>query len=97
MVSRRCAWARRRRRTGYQLAAGPGATLRFTHTLTGAGIAHLPGSAATATTLAVTLPAASDAWRAGFYTVKALLGSGAQRAHYQRAVPRWCWRRASTA
>ena len=59
--------------TGYQLAAGP-AVLRFTHTLTGA-TNDLPGGAATATTLAATLPAASDAWRAGFYTVKALVGT----------------------
>jgi hypothetical protein len=59
--------------TGFRLTDTGPATLRFTHTLTGA-INDLPGTAA-GSALTATLPAASDAWRAGFYSVKALIGT----------------------
>jgi hypothetical protein len=57
--------------SGFHLSDGP-AMVRFTHTLTGV-VNDLPGGTATATAMLVTLPAAGPTWRAGFYSVKAML------------------------
>jgi Pvc16 N-terminal domain len=62
--------------TGFHLADGP-AVLRFTHTQTGiVNDLPVPAGSATATQLSIALGAAANPWRAGFYTVKALIGSG---------------------
>jgi hypothetical protein len=70
---------------GYRLTDGPG-TVRFTNTRTAETI-ELPAAAgATEAALPVQLPAASDAWRAGFYTVVAAIGAG-PAARVTNAVP----------
>ncbi len=62
--------------SGFHLADGP-AVLRLTHTQTGiVNDLPVPAGSATATQLSVALGAAANPWRAGFYTVKAMIGSG---------------------